>query len=292
MLNSTGEEREYYNKRQIALKWLLVVSFGYMGYKNARFGRIESHEAITAMGRELLLEAKEIAENNGFTMLHALTDAMWVTKKGAVRKDYENLKNEINLKVNKKFPKFFNESMSYEIVIEGVYKWIIFIESKKDKIGVSNRFLGLFDDYTYKIRGIELRRRDTPMFIKEFQAEILEIMKNINSKNDFRKLSKQIWQMFDDYSEKICNGKIPAEKLCVKKRMSKNPLEYKKNTDISQAAQTLIAEGIDINPGESINLIFVQGNQALPYEIFIKNPQPLNTEKYIKLLKESMIILT
>jgi DNA polymerase-2 len=225
-------------------------------------------------------------------MLHALTDAMWVTKKGAVRKDYENLKNLINLKVNQKFPKFFDESMAYEIVIEGIYKWIIFIESKKDKIGVSNRFLGLFDDYKYKIRGIELRRRDTPIFIKEFQAEILEIMKNINSKNDFRKLSKQIWQMFDDYSEKICNGKIPAEKLCVKKRMSKNPLEYKKNTDISQAAQTLIAEGIDINPGESINLIFVQGNQALPYEIFIKNPQPLNTEKYIKLLKESMIILT
>jgi len=45
--------------RSNALKWLLVVCFGYLGYKNARFGRIESHEAVTAYGREALLRAKE-----------------------------------------------------------------------------------------------------------------------------------------------------------------------------------------------------------------------------------------
>jgi len=30
-----------------AHKWLLVTCFGYLGYKNARFGRIEAHEAVT-----------------------------------------------------------------------------------------------------------------------------------------------------------------------------------------------------------------------------------------------------
>lgn len=34
--------------RSTALKWLLVVAFGYAGYKRARFGHIEAHEAITA----------------------------------------------------------------------------------------------------------------------------------------------------------------------------------------------------------------------------------------------------
>ncbi|NJN44421.1 MAG: hypothetical protein HC806_06685 [Anaerolineae bacterium] len=51
--------------RANALKWLLVVCFGYLGYKNARFGRIESHEAVTAYGREVLLQAKEAAEDMG-----------------------------------------------------------------------------------------------------------------------------------------------------------------------------------------------------------------------------------
>ena len=55
--------------RAAALKWLLVVCFGYLGYKNARFGRIEGHEAVTAYGREMLLRAKEAAEDMGYTCL-------------------------------------------------------------------------------------------------------------------------------------------------------------------------------------------------------------------------------
>jgi hypothetical protein len=39
-----------------------TVCFGFLGYRNARFGRIEAHEATTAWGREKLLSAKEIAE--------------------------------------------------------------------------------------------------------------------------------------------------------------------------------------------------------------------------------------
>ena len=45
---------------------MLVTCFGYLGYRNARFGRIEAHEAVTAFGREKLLTAKEICEENGF----------------------------------------------------------------------------------------------------------------------------------------------------------------------------------------------------------------------------------
>ncbi len=47
--------REYDKARSQAYKWLLVTCFGYLGYKNARFGRIESHEAVTTWGREALL---------------------------------------------------------------------------------------------------------------------------------------------------------------------------------------------------------------------------------------------
>ena len=56
--------------RSTALKWLLVVAFGYAGYKRARFGRIEAHEAITAYSREALLRAKETAESLGYEVVH------------------------------------------------------------------------------------------------------------------------------------------------------------------------------------------------------------------------------
>ncbi|MFZ5448793.1 MAG: DNA polymerase domain-containing protein [Thermodesulfobacteriota bacterium] len=76
------QEATPYKERQNALKWMLVTCFGYLGYKNARFGRIEAHEAVTAYGRDKLLTAKEIFEAAGFTVLHGLTDCLWVQKPG------------------------------------------------------------------------------------------------------------------------------------------------------------------------------------------------------------------
>ena len=89
--NSRPGPRKWRRKRRCrtrsartALKWMLVTCFGYLGYKNARFGRIEAHEAVTAYGRDKLLTAKEIFEAAGFTVLHGLTDCLWVQKPGIV----------------------------------------------------------------------------------------------------------------------------------------------------------------------------------------------------------------
>ena len=40
--------------RSSALKLILVACFGYQGFSNAKFGRIECHEAINAYAREIL----------------------------------------------------------------------------------------------------------------------------------------------------------------------------------------------------------------------------------------------
>jgi DNA polymerase-2 len=62
----------------------LTTCFGYLGYKNARFGRIESHEAVTSYGRETLLHAKEAAEAPGFKVLYIYMGGMWIKKPGSV----------------------------------------------------------------------------------------------------------------------------------------------------------------------------------------------------------------
>ena len=65
------------------LKWMLVTCFGYTGYKNAKFGRIEVHEEITAgQSREILIQTKDIAEAMGFTVLHGIVDCLWVQGPG------------------------------------------------------------------------------------------------------------------------------------------------------------------------------------------------------------------
>ena len=59
-----GEASARWDRRQDAIKWLLVCCFGYLGYRNARFGRIEAHEATCAFSREKLLQcARRSAED-------------------------------------------------------------------------------------------------------------------------------------------------------------------------------------------------------------------------------------
>jgi DNA polymerase II len=77
------ETARTYKLQRDSLKWLLVCCFGYTGYKNARFGKIEAHEAINAVARETLLVAKEMAESQGYELLHALVDSVYVRKAGA-----------------------------------------------------------------------------------------------------------------------------------------------------------------------------------------------------------------
>ena len=70
--------------------------FGYLGFKNARFGKIEAHECVNAWGREVLLRAKEAVEARGYHVLHALVDCLWV--QGKTGMDHEGLRKEIEEK--------------------------------------------------------------------------------------------------------------------------------------------------------------------------------------------------
>jgi len=45
------------------LKRGLIISSGYTGYMNAKFGQIQVNERIIKISREFLMQVKELAEN-------------------------------------------------------------------------------------------------------------------------------------------------------------------------------------------------------------------------------------
>ncbi|MEM3072994.1 MAG: DNA polymerase domain-containing protein, partial [Candidatus Bathyarchaeia archaeon] len=70
--------REVWDQRQAAIKWILVSSFGYLGYRNARFGRVEAHIATCALARDTLRKAFHLAEEHGFEVIHGIVDSLWL----------------------------------------------------------------------------------------------------------------------------------------------------------------------------------------------------------------------
>src|SRR5262249_36654994 len=242
--SADGLTRAIYDARSVAIKWMLVTCFGYMGYKGARFGRIEAHEAVTAWGRETLLRAKEIAEEAGFEMLQALNDSLWIKKAGATEEELLKLCETITTETG------------IEMSLEGMYRWLIFLPSKvKSKRPVAARFYGVFTDGRMKIRGLACRRRDTPQFIKNAQEEMLSLLANTRSIEELHQRRQEARRIYESRLSEIESGQVDPRLLIIEQVLSREINEYDVETRAALAARELIGDGVNVHPGEKVGYV-------------------------------------
>ncbi len=245
--------RKRYQACASAHKWLLVTCFGYLGYKNARFGRIESHEAVTAYGRETLLRAKEAAEDLGFEVLHLYVDGMWIKKPRSVKADdFRPLLEEILTRTG------------LPIALDGVYRWVAFLPSRVDsRIPVANRYFGVFQSGEIKVRGIELRRRDTPDFIKELQQQMLEILAKAPDVEHTQFLLPEVKALVHRLLADLRAGRVPAEKLIVRQTLSRELDAYRSPSPAALAARQLAEHATPLRPGQAVRLLYTLGKPGV-----------------------------
>lgn len=250
---ASGPERDALERRQAALKWIGVVSFGYLGYHNARFGRIEAHEAITAFGREALLRAKELAEARGFTMLHGLTDCLWLARRGAREADYAALAADIGA------------ATGIPVSVEGIYRWIVFCPARiLSGTTVPNRFFGVFEDGRMKARGLELRREDTPGLVRAMQERMLAVLARAANLAELRALLPRAGRIAAAEVARVLAGQAPPRELVVTRRLSVAPEEYVHASHAALAARQLLARGLRLEPGQSVQYLVVAAGARRP----------------------------
>jgi len=236
-----------------SLKWLLVCCFGYTGYKNARFGKIEAHEAINAVARETLLVAKEIAENRGFELLHALVDSLYVWRAGATREDYEQLAREME------------EATRLPLAIEAVYRYVVFLPSKQfHGVPVPNRFFAVSDDGELKVRGLECRRHDTPPLLTQMQRKALSILAEAHDYDTYLEKLEIARGVLSLYLERLACGDVEIRDLIVSKRIAREPRNYQKAGLTAIAAQQLFGKGVKLRPGQTVEYIITDSRSVVP----------------------------
>lgn len=264
--------RERCKRRVSALKWLLVTCFGYLGYKNARFGRIEAHQAVTAYGRELLLGAKEAAEDLGYEVLHLYVDGMWIRQEGHDRpEDFQPLLDEIERRTG------------LQIALEGVYRWVAFLPSRmRAGCPVANRYFGVFQDGTMKVRGIEARRRDTPGFIAETQMELLRCL--AMAEEPETALPAALGLLRRRLAD-LSAGRAPLEGLILKQRLTRELNAYRSPSPAAWAARQLQEVGKTIRPGQRVRFIYTRGRPGVRAWDLPDPPDPLlvDVERYRRL---------
>jgi DNA polymerase-2 len=271
-----------YQQRQNALKWMLVTCFGYLGYKNARFGRIEAHEAVTAFGRDKLLAAKEICEAQGYRILHGLTDCVWIQQEGMTEEELQALCQDVS------------SATGVKLALEGVYRWIAFLPSRQNRDRpVATRYFGVFADGKVKARGLICRRRDTPPFVRRAQEALLARLATAAGHADLERLKPELEEMAAGFRQRLQEGGINPQELVITRVLSQPLEDYRVDTPTALAMRQLHQAGVQVRPGEKVR--YVHRERRGPKEMrvqaapFLEGLEGYDTTTYLELLERAVV---
>jgi DNA polymerase I len=243
-------------ERSAALKWILVSCFGYQGFSNAKFGRIEAHEAINAYAREILLDAKEAFEAAGYRIIHGIVDSIWVQPRADTSSEsVEAVANEVSMETG------------IELEHEGLYEWVAFCPTTDGRDGALTKYFGRQQDGEYKYRGIECRQRSTPAWITDFQHDLINIY-------DEERSVEAVLERVSRAVEDLQAGRVDPSKLAITNRVTKTPDEYSQATRNVAALQRAEDNVGGISPGEDVAYVVVDDDKTSRDRVALTAEQP------------------
>lgn len=245
-------------------KALGVVCFGYFRYRNARFGCAEVHQAIQCIGRASMTRARELANEMGFEMVHAMTDCAFLRKPGVTRpaavKAARRIAREVGLPMD----------------VEGVYKWVVLLPSKthstSSEVGVPNRYYGKFEDGRLKVRGIEVQRHITPAWIYDTQQGMLEVLGRADTARQFLAAIPEALAVAKRAALALRQRAVDPDALGMMVQATREVHEYQANTATKNALMRLADAGTKRRAGEYVKYVVARRwgpglSRATPVEL-------------------------
>ncbi|GKZ16055.1 type B DNA-directed DNA polymerase [Haladaptatus sp. T7] len=234
------ERREELEGQSSAIKWILVSCFGYQGFSNAKFGRIECHEAINAYAREILLETKAVLEEHGWRIVHGIVDSVWVTPiDGEEQTSLSALVSKIS------------EEVEIRLEHEAHYDWISFVPLRDSDAGALTKYFGkVAGEDEYKYRGIECRQRSTPSYIDAAQKALIRAV-------DAYRDPEAVCEELRSWVDRLERGAIDPNALVITNRVSKKKEDYTQSTRSVAALERAADLGLGRAPGQSVSYVVV-----------------------------------
>ncbi|MBN2228716.1 MAG: hypothetical protein JW779_03910 [Candidatus Thorarchaeota archaeon] len=250
-----GENNKKYEFIQNTLKGVLVSCFGYLGFKNAKFGRVEAHTAVTALAREVMLETQEIGEAMGLEMLHGIVDSVWVrTQDGKVK--YDTIVD---------FCERVTEKTNIKMSAKGVYKWMVIPSSRlHQSIAPLNRYYGVYRNGGIKTRGIETRRRDTCLYVGDCQMAMIKKLACANDRAGFIQQIPDAFRVCESYIDRLYENDVDLRDLILNSNLTREPHEYRATSRAAVVAQQLVKAGKELHAGQRVRYIMTDASSENP----------------------------
>jgi len=249
-----------FDLRQNALKWLLVTCFGYTGYRNARFGRIEAHEAICAWSREILLATIEEAQRDGWEVLHAIVDCVWL----ADRRQRSHQEQRLDAEA---FAMRVTEQVGIPLEFEQHYDFIAFLPSRVHGSGSLTKYWA-YGSGEYKVRGIELRQHSTPLWVQKLQENGLALLASgpMEAGIPGPESQKRVFQLYRAELQRLRNGQVPLQSLVIARRVTTTLDDYRVKNLTYAALVRAHQQGLQVPPGGKIRYTVVNSSARDPLD--------------------------
>ncbi len=253
------ERRRELEGRSAAIKWILVSCFGYQGFSNAKFGRIEAHEAINAYARRLLLTAKDHLEAAGYRVLHGIVDSIWVTPEAAEPEPLREVAAEVSA------------ATDIDLEYEAAYDWVAFVPMKEAEAGALTKYFGRLRDPApgedaFKVRGIECRQRSTSEWVAALQQALLETLAE-------HRAPEPVLGTLREWLEALEAGRVDPEELLITNRVSKSLEAYTQATRNVAALERSQAQGLEAFPGQDVSYVVVDDEKESRERVRLANEQ-------------------
>jgi len=261
--NIPESQRRWYRVVQKALKVFLNAAYGVFGFEEFPLYCPPVAESTAAIARYAFKKAVEKAKELGVEVLYGDTDSLFLktSDERVINELVTWVKNELRL----------------DLEIDKRYRYIVFSQRKKNYLGVTDK--GIVD-----VKGLTGKKSHIPKFIKEAFEEMLKILSEVKSEEEFEEAKKKIMELLKSKYYALKRGEYDLEDLSFKVMLSKSVERYVKTTPPHvKAARKLMNRGIQVVPGDIIAYVKTKDSDGVEPLEFVRKDQ-VDVDKYVEYL--------
>ncbi len=266
----TAEERQLFTVVSQALKVILNASYGVMGAEIFPLYFLPAAEATTATGRHIILSTINKCKESGIDVLYGDTDSLFVKK--PTPKQIEDIITSAKIDHN------------VELEIDKEYRYVVLSGRKKNYLGVTKN--GKVD-----VKGLTGKKSHTPPFIKTLFYELLDILSEIKTIEEFERAKNKISDKISECARKVQAKEIPLQDMAFKVMLSKALNEYTKTIPQHIRAAKQLESIREIKKGDIISYVKILNKPGVkPIEMARKSE--IDSSKYMEFMESMLDQLT
>jgi DNA polymerase I len=270
------EERQLYNVVSQAIKVILNAAYGVMGADIFPLYCLPVADSIAAIGRTTIHKAIEKCKELGIEVVYSDTDSIFLREPSSAA--VEEMTN------------WARNTLGVDLEVDKEYRYVVFSDLKKN-------YLGVKPDGAVDVKGLTGKKSHTPPFIRTAFGDILKVLGNVNSQNDFESAKEGIKKIVQENAQNLENHKIPLEELSFNVMINKSLASYGKKTGKSMdnkdtykglpqhiKAAKMLEGKRELRAGEVISYVKTKNADGVkPVEL--AKPEEIDTEKYLETME-------